>query len=130
VQAKTGPLRGFETVLIVEDDDAVRALARDALRRCGYRVVEASDGEEALRAAAEAADVRLVVTDVVMPRMGGLELARRLTEADPSIRVLFVSGYAEIDGAAVELQAHGAAFLPKPYTIDDLSRAVRKALAR
>jgi PAS domain S-box-containing protein len=129
VSSKTGPLRGLETILLVEDDQAVRTLARDALRRFGYRVVEATDGEHALEVSSRhEGDIHLVLTDVVMPKMGGRELAQRLAVMRPAVRILFVSGYDDAGESIQTYEAGGNAFLAKPYTIDTLARAVRKAL--
>jgi len=125
-----GPsLSGSETILLVEDEDVVRALAQQILERRGYRVLAASGGEEALRlASARNGDIDLLVTDVVMPQMNGRELAERLTAAYPAVCVLFMSGYAE--GALVPSgpSQSVAPFLPKPYSPDTLVRAVREAL--
>jgi two-component system, cell cycle sensor histidine kinase and response regulator CckA len=121
----SGPLLGTETVLIVEDEPSVRALAGEALRACGYTVLEASDGGEALLLCQGYKDpIHLVVTDVVMPQLGGRELARRLATLRPEVKVLYMSGYAD-DGAAEA----GAAFLQKPFMPDDLARKVRETLA-
>ncbi|MBX6366011.1 MAG: response regulator [Gemmatimonadetes bacterium] len=127
VEAGERLCQGSETILLVEDEEAVRSLATGVLRRSGYTVLEADCGEEALRLA-RAADRRidLLVTDVVMPRMSGKEVADALLADDPSLPVLFISGY-----AADALQAgfhprHG--FLQKPFTPDVFSRAVRALL--
>jgi two-component system cell cycle sensor histidine kinase/response regulator CckA len=85
--------RGNETVLLVEDDPAVRELGEQALLSLGYRVFEAANGVEALKRFKELDGVDLLITDVVMPKMGGRELARRLRELSPHTRVLFNSGY-------------------------------------
>src|SRR3954454_23264434 len=89
-------MRGWETVLLVEDEDAVRALAREVLRRHGYVVLEAAHGVDAVRVAERHPDdIHLMVTDVVMPHMGGRELAERLMTARPKMKVLFMSGYTD-----------------------------------
>ena len=92
---------GTETVLLVEDDDAVRRLSRTILESCGYTVLEASDGEQGLAVARRAAEIDLLVTDLVMPRMGGRQLADLLLAIRPKLRVLFVSGY-----SAEAVQSH------------------------
>src|SRR5439155_2284266 len=92
----TDDAHGWETVLLVEDEHAVRALAREVLRRHGYVVLEARHGVDALRLAERHRDdIHLMITDVVMPHMGGRELAERLVAARPKMRVLFMSGYTD-----------------------------------
>jgi PAS domain S-box-containing protein len=122
-------LRGSETVLVVEDESAVRRLIDEALRKYGYRVLEAAHGEEAVRIAQDRTTrIRLVITDVVMPGMSGRELASRLSEHQPDLRVLYMSGYT--DDAVVR---HGLVdasmfFLQKPFTPGSLVRKVRETL--
>jgi signal transduction histidine kinase/integral membrane sensor domain MASE1/CheY-like chemotaxis protein len=117
-----------ETILIVEDDGAVRRLARDILTEAGYAIIEARDGEEALsRTLAHPSLVDLVITDVVMPGLTGRELAARLAEAFPTIRVLYTSGYAK--AATLTAGIDGTApFLPKPFLPTDLLDKVRQIL--
>jgi len=115
------------TVLVVEDDAAVRETAVRALRRAGHAVLAAPDGEEALRLAGRhAGRIDLLLTDVVLPGVNGPELARRLREARPSLRVLLTSGYAADE--ALRLSEGGAPFLPKPYTPDELAVWVAELL--
>jgi two-component system, cell cycle sensor histidine kinase and response regulator CckA len=120
--------RGSETVLLVEDEDAVRALAGAVLRRHGYTVLEACHGLDALRVAERHSDViHLMITDVVMPHMSGRDLAQRLGAARQHMKVLFMSGYT--DHAVVHRDlTPGTAFLQKPFTPDAFARKVRHVL--
>jgi PAS domain S-box-containing protein len=118
---------GTETVLLVEDEPAVRRVLRGILEDAGYDVLVAGDGEEALdRAAAFGGPIHALVSDVVMPRLGGVELAQRLAELQPELAVLFVSGYPAAPDAS-GLQNTGV--LAKPFTAEALRMALRKALA-
>jgi two-component system, cell cycle sensor histidine kinase and response regulator CckA len=119
---------GWETVLLVEDEDAVRALAREVLRRHGYIVLEARHGVDALRVAERHPDtIHLMVTDVVMPHMSGRELAERLGTVRPTMKVLFMSGYSDHALMHREL-GPGSAFLQKPFTPEVFARKVRHVL--
>jgi two-component system cell cycle sensor histidine kinase/response regulator CckA len=128
-----GPLpRGTETLLLVEDDPAVRHLAREVLEGQGYQVLRASNGQDALRVVRghAGAPIRLVITDVIMPVMGGRVMAEWLKATYPDISVLFTSGYT--DGVIAQPGAldPGMAFMPKPYTPAILTRTVREMLDR
>ena len=122
-------LRGNETVLLVEDEAAVRALAKRVLESLGYAVVEAADGVQALDVARRhPGHLELLVTDVVMPRMGGEELAQTLLRNLPELRVLFVSGYPiGLRRPSADL-AERCAFLDKPFRAADLAAKVRRLL--
>ena len=125
--AEPGP-RGDETILLVEDEESVRVFASKALERQGYTVLEARHGRDALvRLADYDGPIQLLVTDIVMPEMGGSELARRLTAERTDLRVLYMSGYADGETARRGLSA-GAAYLQKPFTSDALARKVREVL--
>ncbi len=120
---------GSEAVLLVEDDAVVREAGRRLLERLGYRVWCASSGEEALRlATGGACPLELLLSDVVMPGMNGVELAARLRELRPGLPVVLTSGYAEEAVARFGPRVPGARFLPKPYTPESLSRSLREAL--
>jgi CheY-like chemotaxis protein len=116
------------TVLLVEDEPRVRAQTRRLLERCGYAVIEAADGAEgALRFDERRSDVDVVVSDIVMPRLGGVEMVARLRTTVPDVPVVFVSGYAAED-RALPLDAR-TAFVPKPYTIATLCAAIAAVVA-
>jgi len=114
-----------QTVLVAEDEPMVRLIVAGTLRELGFEVLEAADGAEALTTA-EDARLTLLVTDVVMPRMGGRELAARLRERSPGLRVLFVSGFT--DGALGDAGDPETSFLPKPFMSAELADAVRSLL--
>jgi two-component system cell cycle sensor histidine kinase/response regulator CckA len=120
---------GGETVLLVEDEPGVRSLARRALQRFGYRVLEAGNGQEALMVARRfESAIDLLLTDVVMPEMGGRELAQILKRERPATRVLYTSGYPDTAGLQEEVQEAVVAYLPKPYTPEELAQKVRDVL--
>ena len=120
---------GGETVLLVEDEPGVRSLARRALQRFGYRVLEAGNGQEALMVARRFdSTIDLLLTDVVMPEMGGRELAQVLKRERPTTRVLYTSGYPDTAGLQEEVQEAAVAYLPKPYTPEELAQKVRDVL--
>lgn len=122
-------LKGMETVLLVEDEAAVRALASRILRDRGYNVLEATDGAEALRVSQEyASEIHLVLTDVVMPGMGGKALVSRIQEMRPKIKALFISGYTDDAISHHGILDSGVAFLQKPFTLESLVRKVRDVL--
>jgi PAS domain S-box-containing protein len=127
-QSETSIPTGTETVLLVEDDDAVRGLSRTILESCGYTVLEASDGEQGLAVACRAAEIDLLVTDLVMPRMGGRRLAELLLAIRPKLRVLFMSGYSEEAAQPHGVMDAEVAFLHKPFTVCSLARQVRDTL--
>jgi two-component system cell cycle sensor histidine kinase/response regulator CckA len=123
------PHRGSETILLVDDEDAVRGLTRRCLEASGYTVLQASNAEDALEIAARfAGRLDLLLTDVIMPGASGPELSRRLTEHRPGTRVLYVSGYTDAAMASHVALDDGASFLPKPFTPDTLARKVREVL--
>jgi len=122
-------LRGTETVLLVEDENAVRCATAEFLNLCGYTVLEAKDGVDALAVAkSHGSTIHVVVTDVVMPHMSGGQLAEELAVFRPETKVLFVSGYAGktvVDHKVVNLESN---FLQKPFSLKQLSSKVREVL--
>jgi two-component system cell cycle sensor histidine kinase/response regulator CckA len=123
------PLSGSGTILLVEDEAAVREVAAEQLSSLGYRVIACSGAEEAQVAAArEPGAIHLVMTDVIMPGMNGRELARRIGVLRPGIRVLYTSGYGDEVISRHGVLERGVHFLAKPYSLDVLARAVRDAM--
>lgn len=131
VEAAPALPRGTETVLVAEDERSIRRLIRELLTTLGYRVLEAADGDEALRVAKEYGQtIHLLLTDSVMPLMSGPDLACRVAAERPGIRILYMSGYT---GPALAANGHGVApanFLEKPFTPSALARKVREVLDR
>jgi two-component system, cell cycle sensor histidine kinase and response regulator CckA len=122
-------VRGYETVLVVEDEEPLRRLTRRILESRGYTVLDAANGEEAIRALASAPNrVDLLLSDVVMPGMSGRELVERLLPVYPWLRVLFMSGYTEDTMLQHRVAELGIAVVEKPFTRDDLALAVRNTL--
>jgi len=118
------------TILLVEDEAGIRALVRKILRREGYEVLEAGSGEEALNVAASyQAKIDLLLTDVVLPGMGGRQLAESMREWKPSMKVLYVSGYSDDEAVRAGAFPPGSKFLQKPFTLSALVGAVREAMA-
>ena len=123
------PQKGTETILLVEDEPSVRTLIRDELRKLGYRVIEAKNGVEAcLLATQQTGSLQLLLTDVVMPGMGGRELAQHLSVIKPDLRTLFISGYMDDVGIMAGQEEGTSSFLQKPFTPEVLARAVRTLL--
>jgi two-component system, cell cycle sensor histidine kinase and response regulator CckA len=123
------PMGGSETILVIEDEEVVRSLASRGLREHGYAVVEARNGTVALQYVKEhPGTVDLVISDVVMPEMGGRELGRILTTYDPGLPVLYMSGYTGEDVMQRGLLDAGAPFQQKPFTPAGLATKVRAML--
>ena len=122
-------LRGSETILVAEDEDGVRSLTREVLEKYGYTVLEAANVEEALKVAdAHEGPLDLLLSDVVMPRMGGPELAQALLAKRPSVKVLYMSGYTDHPMVRRGVVNAGVAFLQKPFTPTVLVSRVREVL--
>jgi signal transduction histidine kinase len=122
--------RGDETILLVENMDAIRFLTRHVLEGCGYTVLEARDGEEALRLVEKRTGgaIHLLVTDVVMPSLGGRELAERLAGTYPHLKVLYCSGHSEDVIVRHGVLPHEGGFLQKPFSAATLAQKVREVL--
>jgi CheY-like chemotaxis protein len=118
---------GDETILLVEDEEAMRAMIRQLLEQGGYHVLEANNGHHALQVAQEyTGPIHLLISDVAMPEMGGPQLAEHMAQLRPQTRVLFLSGYT--DRAFEHLGAPGAALLEKPFSGRGLLRKVGEIL--
>jgi PAS domain S-box-containing protein len=128
-RAKRGPQGGSETILVVEDEAMLRAVCKQALERFGYSVMVAADGTQALRTFRQhAEEIDLVLSDLVMPNMGGPELARALKHEFPNVKLLLVSGYSGREAAARRGVDPSIPFLEKPWALEDLLRTVRRTL--
>lgn len=116
------------TILLAEDETTVRLLIREVLSSLGYEVLETSNGVEALQAIEHhQKPISLLITDVVMPRMNGPELAQKIRLKQPDLAILFISGYA--DDAVEKINISSAAFLPKPFTVENLVRKIRETIS-
>jgi PAS domain S-box-containing protein len=125
----TAPPTGSETILFVEDEDSVRELVREYLAAAGYRILEAADGEQALKIApAHSGPIHLLITDVVMPHVSGRELAARISPGRPDLKVLFISGYTDDSIFHSGVLEGGMAFLQKPFNLKTLAQKVREVL--
>ena len=120
--------RRSATILVVEDQPGVRAMVRRSLERAGYRVLEAEHGLDALDVCAREPEIDLMVTDMVMPVMGGRELGQKVREEHPNIRILFMSGYAAPDGLEPAVLAEDTRLIEKPFGPEALQRKVREVL--
>jgi CheY-like chemotaxis protein len=129
----SAPLRlpvGTETIVVVEDDAALRQLTTRLLHKQGYRVLVAANADEALQLFDHTPCVDLLLTDVIMPQVSGPELARRLTAERPDLKVIFMSGYTEHGIVDNGILNPGISFLSKPFTIETLGRKIRELLDR
>jgi CheY-like chemotaxis protein len=127
--AESAPPRGRETILLVEDQAEVRQLAARMLRSLGYGVLVATSGAEALQIVQQQRDqITLVLTDVVMPEMSGVELARQLQSDAPQLKTLFMSGYADRALAQYGATEAGMPLITKPFGVADLARKLRQII--
>jgi len=128
---KHGAPTGKETILLVDDEKALRKLGKRVLSAAGYRVLEASDGAMALRVAAEeVGEIDLILTDVEMPTLGGRGMVDELHELSPGLRVLFMSGYTDNEILRRGISMSETDFLQKPFTAEELCAAVRAVLSK
>jgi len=127
--ATPAPVRGSETILLVEDEESVRGLVSDFLKTTGHTVLEATEGEEAIRLVAAHSDqIDLLISDVVMPKMSGRELWNNLRKRMPTLKVLFISGYTDDSIVRHGVIDGDVAFLQKPFTMRALSSKIREVL--
>jgi CheY-like chemotaxis protein len=128
--ANSVPSGGSETILVVEDEIVLREMARDFLASCGYKILEAGSGREALQVWWQhRAEIDLLLTDMKMPEgISGMDLAEKMLAEQPGLRVIFSSGYSDDLVSPETLQRTNARFLPKPYSYNDLTGLVRAAL--
>jgi CheY-like chemotaxis protein len=128
--ARIGQGRGTETILFIEDDDAVRALTKRVLQRYGYTVLEASRGTDGVRlAAAHPAPIHLLITDVVMPGISGRMVAEQIGRSHPETKVLYVSGYTTDNVLRTGVLHDAVQFLQKPFAPEAIARKVREILS-
>ena len=128
-EPKPAAVRGAETILLVEDDEMVRALVRETMESSGYRVLEASDPLEARAVAANyQGAIQLLITDVIMPKASGPELAKELLRISPGLKVLYMSGHTDRAISKRGVRRKEVAFLPKPFTPAELTAMVREVL--
>ena len=120
---------GRQTILVVEDEESVRSLAVLALTRLGYQVLEAENGIEGLEIIEKhSGKIPLVMTDVVMPQMGGPELAEKIIQRYPEIRLVFISGYTDQEIISRRINGKKIDFIQKPFSLNEFSRKIRTIL--
>jgi two-component system cell cycle sensor histidine kinase/response regulator CckA len=123
-------LSGIGNVLLVEDEDAVRAFGSRALRNKGYNVLEANSGEQALEVLRDSAEqIDLLITDVVMPKVDGPTLVKTVRESHPDLKVIFISGYTEDNFRQKLGEDEGIHFLPKPFSLKQLAAKVKEVMS-
>jgi len=123
--------KGTETILVVDDEEMIKDLARDILARYGYRVLTAGGGEEAVEVYRQhKKEIAVVVLDIMLPDVGGREVFRRIREIDPEAQVIIASGYNQERDAADLLKEGALKFVQKPYRIDSLVGAVGEVIEK
>jgi two-component system cell cycle sensor histidine kinase/response regulator CckA len=126
-KSKKDELWGSGTVLLVEDEPMVRAVAERALTRHGYKVITADNGEAALEHLGDGQEIDLLISDVVMPGMDGPTMVREARKSRPDLKILFMSGYAE-EQLRNSIDIENVNFLPKPFSVTELAEAARRAV--
>ena len=120
-----------KTILVVDDEPQIRSLVKTVLSRRRHRILEASDGVEALGIVGRPkVRIDLLLTDIVMPGMDGVELARRTASQSPTVQVLYMSGKCEADAVRLDMDERGFGFVRKPFDIGELDAKVNQLLAR
>lgn len=122
----------LETILLAEDEPLVRAMIATALRNRGYNVLEAANGLEALQIAQEqvAGEIQLLLSDITMPQMNGIELARQFREIFPNVKIVLMSGYVEDPELQIAILDPRIEFLSKPFSLQELADKVREVLSQ
>lgn len=115
--------------MIVDDEPQIRKLLRSLLSRQGYQVTEAGDGLEALSLCQQGSSFDLLLTDIVMPQMDGLQLSQKVTTMLPAVRVVLMSGKCEVEKVATQVRRFGFGFIKKPFQIEELNESVRSQLS-
>ena len=126
---QTSVLSGTETILVVDDEETLRHLAKDLLESYGYKILMAADGPEALDIyQSKYKEISLLLLDMVMPKMGGREVYQKALEINPKAKVVFASGYCPPEEMEIVLEKSVAGFVQKPYQIEDLTSELRRVL--
>jgi len=120
-----------KTILVVDDEPRIRSLVKSVLAKRRHRIIEASDGVEALGIVGQPkVRIDLLLTDIVMPGMDGIELARRTASQSPKVRVIYMSGKCEADAVRLDMERRGFGFVRKPFDIGELDAKVSQSLAK
>lgn len=129
MEANGNSISHSERILVIEDDDDVRKVVRAALKSKGYEILEATNVDQAIDlATSNCGHLDLVLTDLIMPGLNGRKIAQRITERDPKVHVLFMSGYTEDLLEEEDADIEGAAFIGKPFTLENLLKKVEEVI--